>query len=66
MVLLATHNATQKMTLTDGTPLTPALGIGAFIDKTLVAAGQCTKVPAADPAAWACSAAGSWPASVRR
>ncbi|WP_113701604.1 S-(hydroxymethyl)mycothiol dehydrogenase [Nonomuraea lactucae] len=48
----ATHNATQKMTLTDGTPLSPALGIGAFADKTLVAAGQCTKVdPAASPAA---------------
>ncbi|HEX2705137.1 MAG TPA: S-(hydroxymethyl)mycothiol dehydrogenase [Candidatus Lustribacter sp.] len=40
----ATHNATQKMTLTDGTELTPALGIGAFVEKTLVAAGQCTKV----------------------
>jgi S-(hydroxymethyl)mycothiol dehydrogenase len=39
-----THNATQKMTLTDGTELTPALGIGAFVEKTLVAAGQCTKV----------------------
>jgi S-(hydroxymethyl)mycothiol dehydrogenase len=39
-----THNATQKMTLTDGTPLSPALGIGAFAEKTLVAAGQCTKV----------------------
>src|ERR1700722_10289268 len=25
----ATHNATQKMTLADGTPLSPALGIGA-------------------------------------
>ena len=49
----ATHNATQKMTLAeDGTELTPALGIGAFIEKTLVAAGQCTKVdPDADPAA---------------
>ncbi|HEY1841140.1 MAG TPA: S-(hydroxymethyl)mycothiol dehydrogenase [Mycobacterium sp.] len=47
----ATHNATQKMTLADGTPLSPALGIGAFADKTLVAAGQCTKVnPDADPA----------------
>ncbi|MGW5264523.1 S-(hydroxymethyl)mycothiol dehydrogenase [Microbispora sp. NPDC004025] len=44
----ATHNATQKMTLADGTPLSPALGIGAFADKTLVAAGQCTKV---DPSA---------------
>jgi S-(hydroxymethyl)mycothiol dehydrogenase len=40
----ATHNATQKMTLADGTELSPALGIGAFADKTLVAAGQCTKV----------------------
>jgi S-(hydroxymethyl)mycothiol dehydrogenase len=40
----ATHNATQKMTLADGTVLTPALGIGAFAEKTLVAAGQCTKV----------------------
>ena len=39
------------MTLTDGTELTPALGIGAFADKTLVHEGQCTKVdPAADPA----------------
>ena len=47
-----THNADQKMTLTDGTPLSPALGIGAFADKTLVAAGQCTKVdPAARPEA---------------
>jgi S-(hydroxymethyl)mycothiol dehydrogenase len=45
-----THNATQKMTLTDGTELSPALGIGAFCDKTLVAAGQCTKVDAAAPA----------------
>ncbi len=47
----ATHNAKQKMTLTDGTELSPALGIGAFIEKTLVAAGQCTKVPEADAAA---------------
>ena len=47
-----THNATQKMTLEDGTELSPALGIGAFIEKTLVAAGQCTKVDAdADAAA---------------
>jgi S-(hydroxymethyl)mycothiol dehydrogenase len=47
-----THNAAQKMTLTDGTPLSPALGIGAFAEKTLVHAGQCTKVnPAARPAA---------------
>ncbi|GAA3831128.1 S-(hydroxymethyl)mycothiol dehydrogenase [Sphaerisporangium flaviroseum] len=47
----ATHNASQKMTLADGTPLSPALGIGAFAEKTLVAAGQCTKVdPDARPA----------------
>ncbi|TWP38872.1 S-(hydroxymethyl)mycothiol dehydrogenase [Leekyejoonella antrihumi] len=46
----STHNATQKMTLTDGTELEPALGIGAFIEKTLVAAGQCTKVDRAAPA----------------
>ncbi|GAA4698046.1 S-(hydroxymethyl)mycothiol dehydrogenase [Nocardioides conyzicola] len=47
-----THNATQKMTLEDGTELSPALGIGAFAEKTLVAAGQCTKVdPSARPAA---------------
>lgn len=46
-----THNAAQKMTLADGTELTPALGIGAFADKTLVHEGQCTKVDsAADPA----------------
>ncbi|HET6562673.1 MAG TPA: S-(hydroxymethyl)mycothiol dehydrogenase [Marmoricola sp.] len=48
----ATFNASQKMTLEDGTELTPALGIGAFAEKTLVHAGQCTKVdPDADPAA---------------
>ncbi len=39
-----THNASQAMTLEDGTELTAALGIGAFAEKTLVAAGQCTKV----------------------
>jgi S-(hydroxymethyl)mycothiol dehydrogenase len=42
-----TRNASQPMTLADGTPLSPALGIGAFAEKTLVHAGQCTKV---DPA----------------
>jgi len=48
----ATFNAKQKMTLEDGTELSPALGIGAFIEKTLVSAGQCTKVdPSARPAA---------------
>ncbi len=40
----STHNATQMMSLVDGTVLAPALGIGAFAEKTLVAAGQCTKV----------------------
>ena len=49
----ATHNATQKMTLPDGTELSPALGIGAFAEKTLVAAGQATKVDAAAPPATA-------------
>jgi S-(hydroxymethyl)mycothiol dehydrogenase len=47
----ATFNATQKMRLTDGTALSPALGIGAFAEKTLVAAGQCTKVDPDAPAA---------------
>ncbi|BAC17140.1 putative alcohol dehydrogenase [Corynebacterium efficiens YS-314] len=47
-----THNASKKMTLEDGTELSPALGIGAFIEKTLVHEGQCTKVnPDEDPAA---------------
>jgi S-(hydroxymethyl)mycothiol dehydrogenase len=46
----ATHNAAQPMTLPDGTPLSPALGIGAFAEKTLVHSGQCTKVsPAVAP-----------------
>ncbi|MFF0795074.1 S-(hydroxymethyl)mycothiol dehydrogenase [Streptomyces spiralis] len=46
----STHNARQPMTLPSGQPLTPALGIGAFAEKTLVASGQCTKVnPAAQP-----------------
>lgn len=52
----STFNAEQKMTIADGdgagTELSPALGIGAFAEKTLVHSGQCTKVdPAADPAA---------------
>ena len=48
----ATHNAGQPMTLADGTELSPALGIGAFVEKTLVAAGQATKVsPDARPEA---------------
>jgi S-(hydroxymethyl)mycothiol dehydrogenase len=46
----ATHNAAQKMTLETGRELSPALGIGAFVEKTLVHAGQCTKVnPGAEP-----------------
>src|ERR687890_680500 len=45
-----THNASQRMTLADGTELSPALGIGALADKTLVAAGQCTKVDPEAPA----------------
>ncbi|MFJ3421638.1 S-(hydroxymethyl)mycothiol dehydrogenase [Streptomyces sp. NPDC086082] len=46
-----THNAEQRMTLLDGTELSSALGIGAFAEKTLVAAGQCTKVDRAASAA---------------
>src|SRR6201990_3222366 len=46
----STHNATQKMTLESGQELSPALGIGAFVEKTLVHSGQCTKVnPAVRP-----------------
>jgi S-(hydroxymethyl)mycothiol dehydrogenase len=48
----STFNATQKMTL-DGVALSPALGIGAFAEKTLVHAGQCTPVNPAAPAATA-------------
>ncbi|NGO70448.1 S-(hydroxymethyl)mycothiol dehydrogenase [Streptomyces boncukensis] len=45
-------NAGRPMTLLDSTPLTPALGIGAFAEKTLVAAGQAVRVdPAARPEA---------------
>ncbi len=48
----ATFNAEQPMTLADGTPLSPALGIGAFTEKTLVSSGQCTKIDSrADAAA---------------
>ena len=46
----STFNASQKMTLEDGTELSPALGIGAFVEKTLVHSGQCTKVDPAAPA----------------
>jgi S-(hydroxymethyl)mycothiol dehydrogenase len=51
-ICFSTFNASQKMTLTDGTVLSPALGIGAFIEKTLVHSGQCTPVdPKAPPTA---------------
>jgi S-(hydroxymethyl)mycothiol dehydrogenase len=46
----ASSNAAQKMTLADGTELTPALGIGAFAEKTLVHSGQCTPVDEQAPA----------------
>ena len=63
-----THNALQRMTLEDGTELSPALGIGAFAEKTLVAAGQCTKVdPSVDPAAAGligCGVMAGWGAAV--
>lgn len=62
-----THNARQKMTLTDGTELSPALGIGAFAEKTLsppTSARRSIRPPHQPPPA--CSAAGSWQASVRR
>ncbi len=39
-----TRNAVEPMTLTDGTPLSAALGIGAFCDRTRVHVGQCTEV----------------------
>jgi S-(hydroxymethyl)mycothiol dehydrogenase len=46
------RNASQKMTLEDGTPLSAAIGIGAFAEVCLVAAGQAVKVdPAARPEA---------------
>lgn len=62
-----TFNATQKMTLEDGTELSPALGIGAFMDKTLVAAGQCTKVDErARPAAAGLLGCGVMAGSARR
>ncbi len=48
----ASRNAAQPMTRADGSPLSPALGIGAFAELTLVAAGQAVKVnPDASPAA---------------
>ena len=48
----SSRNASQPMTLADGTPLSPALGIGAFAEVTLVNAGQAVKVsPEANPEA---------------
>jgi len=48
----ASRNAQQKMTRQDGTPLSAAIGIGAFAELALVAAGQAVKVnPAARPEA---------------
>ena len=46
-------NASQQMTLADGSPLSPALGIGAFTELSLVHSGQCVKI---DPAASAAAA----------
>jgi len=40
----ASRNAVQPMALTDGTKLSPALGIGAFAELTLVDSGQAVKV----------------------
>src|SRR5262249_34990846 len=44
----ASRNAQQKMTRQDGTPLSAAIGIGAFAELTLVAAGQAVKVKPTD------------------
>ncbi|MGH8901713.1 MAG: S-(hydroxymethyl)mycothiol dehydrogenase [Egibacteraceae bacterium] len=64
----ASRNAAQPMTLTDGTPLSPALGIGAFTELTLVAAGQAVKVnPQARPEAaglLGCGVMAGWGAAV--
>jgi S-(hydroxymethyl)mycothiol dehydrogenase len=64
----ASHNAAQPMMLTDGTPLSPALGIGAFTERTLVAAGQAVKVnPQARPEAaglLGCGVMAGWGAAV--
>ncbi|MBA3372097.1 MAG: S-(hydroxymethyl)mycothiol dehydrogenase [Actinomycetota bacterium] len=62
------RNAAQPMTLADGTPLSPALGIGAFTEHTLVAAGQAVRVdPAAQPEAAGligCGVMAGWGAAV--
>ena len=63
-----THNATQPMTRTDGTRLSPALGIGAFAEqdpgpRRAVHQGRPEREPGRG---LACSAAASWPASAPR
>lgn len=56
------------MTLPDGTALSPALGLGAFAEKTVVGAGACVKVdPRVDPAAaglLGCGVMAGWGAAV--
>ena len=58
----------SPMTLQDGTPLAPALGLGAFAEKTLVGEGACVKVDErADPAAaglLGCGVMAGWGAAV--
>jgi len=58
----------SPMTLQDGTPLSPALGLGAFAEKTLVGEGACVKVDErADPAAaglLGCGVMAGWGAAV--
>lgn len=62
-----TFNAEQKMTLEDGTELTPALGIGAFADKTLVHEASAPRsTPRPIRLSSDCSVAASWPAWVPR
>lgn len=48
------RNAAQPLRLREGTALSAALGIGAFCEKTVVAAGQCTKIDPRVPAEVAC------------
>jgi S-(hydroxymethyl)mycothiol dehydrogenase len=58
----------SPMTLTDGTPLSPALGLGAFAEKTLVGEGACIRIDErADPAAaglLGCGVMAGWGAAV--
>ena len=64
----ANRNAAQPMTLADGTPLSPALGLGALTELTLVAAEQAVKVnPQARPEAASllgCGVTAGWGAAV--